>query len=238
MAKMNKGGQLSEAEAMAMADKMMKEKYNMSLGEAKNLEKMGKEGKQAWGEAYGTEVMADAQANPNKFNADQAKNMKTFDLAAEQTRLVQQIQAEGNKFYKQMNEINTKDSLEKIKLERNIAPLVAVLNTINDGEGSTETDAARAYGLLMKIYEFHRDYCGVMATIYVDFLVRRLASVKMNLPVHYRLQEITDKQTSLQTGVEIKGMTPDLMAWQSISDYLSQLDDIFRFNRMEKPTRD
>jgi len=42
MAKMNKGGQPSEAEAMAMADKMMKEKYNMSLGEAKNLEKMGR----------------------------------------------------------------------------------------------------------------------------------------------------------------------------------------------------
>ena len=134
-----------------------------------------------------------------------------------------------------MNEINTKDSLEKILLRKRIEPIEVILENLNDG---AKDYAARRYSLLIKIYEFNRSYCGELTPIYIDFLVRHLASVKMNMPVHYRLQEITDKQTSLQTGVKITGITPDLMAWQSISDYLTQLDNVFRFVGIEKPTPD
>jgi hypothetical protein len=237
MAKLKNGGQLSQAEAMTLANKMMGEKYNMSVGEAKNLGKMSKEGQKAWAEGYGTEMMADAQANPDKYNKDQKKNKNMYDLASEQTQLAQQIQAEEAKFQNQLEEINQKAAEERLKLDVQLAPLIKESEKINDGEGSTAADAARGYAFALKIYELRLKFCELMTPFYTDFLSRRLLSVKINLPNHYRLQEITDNLTAEQTGIKKGKMTPDLMALESISRYMTLLADLFRFSPGDKPTK-
>ena len=236
MAKLKAGGQLTEAEGMALANKMMGQKYNMSVGEARNVGKMSKEGQKAWAEGYSAEITADAQANPDKFNKDQKKNKNMFDLAAEQTKLARQIQAEEAKFQNLLDEINLKAADESKKLGVQLEPLLEESRKINDGEGSTAADAAHGYALALKMYDLKLKYCELMTPLYTDFLTRRLLSVQANLPVRYRLQEITDDLTAAQTGVNKGKIAPDLMALDSISGYLTLLADLFRFHPGEKPT--
>lgn len=237
MAKLQKGGKMSQAQAMEMANKMMGQQNNMSVDEAKKMSKMSKEDQQGYAEGMTTGMMADAQANPGKYKTGQKKDMQMYELAAEQTKLAQQIQAEDAKIQKQLAEINSKDLVEKKKLDEQLAPLKEELDKINDGEGSTAADAAHAYAVAMKMYNLELKYCELMTPIYTDFLNRHLVSVKTNLPVCYRLQEITDQLTAAQTGVKIDEIAPDLIALDSISRYLTLLKEAFRFAPMEKPTK-
>jgi len=236
-AKLQSGGQLTEAEGMALANKMMGQKYNMSVGEAQKLGKMSETGQKAWAEGYGAEAVADAQANPDKYKRGQAKDKGMFELAAEQSKLASQIQAEEAKDQTQLAEFNSKVQIERKKLDEQLAPLEEEARTINDGEGSTEADVAHSYALNMKRYNLELKYCELMTPLYIDFLNRCLVSVKANLPARYRLQEVTVELNTAQNGVKIEGIPPDMMALVSITNYMTLLDDVFRFAPMGKPTR-
>lgn len=230
MAKLQSGGQLSEAEGMALANKMMGQKYNMSVEEAKNLGKMGKEGQKAWAEGYSAEMMADAQANPDKFKNGQTKNKKLFDLAAEQSKLAQQIQAEESIIQNRLDEINKKDSVEKKRLNEQLAPLEVEADKFVGVMGEATTAGASQSDIIaMKMYNLRLKYCELMTPLYIDLVNRCLVSVKANLPLRYRLQEVTDELTAAQTGVKNGKVAPDLMALDSVYRYLIFLGDVFKY---------
>ena len=236
-AKLNPDGNLSEADAMAMAGKMMEKNYNMSIDEAKKLGNMSKEGQKAWAEGYGNEMMADAQANPAKYAGKMKADKNNFDLAAEKQTLTLKTMAEGAKFSNLLQEINDKDKVEKKNLARIIEPFEKELDHVNFGEGSTKSDWDKGYNLKMKIWEAQKSYCSKMTPILIDYLNRYLTSVKANLPDYYRLQELTDKLMEEQTGLPAGKLATDLMAMQSITDLLHQMKDVFRFSPGEKPER-
>ena len=237
-AKMKKGAQISEADAMEMAEKMMGSQYNMSVGEAKSLSKMSKEGQEAWGEAYAAEMMANAQANPQKVNADMGKNKNMFDLVSEQKSLTDKLLAQGKKVQKQLKEMNSKDSIEKIRLDKLLEPLKEEFDDINLGEGSEEADWAHALAVRIKMWGHQRTYCLKMTSVYVDILTQYRVALEANLSDHYRLQEITDELMQMQTGTTVKMVAPDLMAFESLSEYVTMLRDLFQFYPGEEPNND
>ena len=236
MAKLQNGGQMSQEQAMALANKMMGQQYNMSVGEAKNLGKMGKEGQKAWAEGYSAEMTAEAQANPDKFKNGQAKNKKLFDLAAEQNQLTTQIQAEESMIEKRLEEINKKDSVEKKRLNEQLAPLQVEADKYLGVLGVTGANAAKSYAIALKMYNLRLAYCELMTPLYIDLLKRRLVSVKANFILRYRLQEITDELTAAQTGAKDEKVEPDMMALDSVSRYLTSLEQVFKYSPGDKPT--
>ena len=238
MAKVQGGGQLSEAEGMALANKMMGQKYNMSIDEAKKVGKMGKEGQKAWAEGYSAEMMAEAQADPGKFKDGQTKNKKIFDLVAEQSQLATQIQAEEAMIENRLEEINKKDSVEKKKLNEQLAPLQVEAEKYLGVLGVTGADAAKAHAVAMKMYNLRLTYCEIMTPLYIDLLKHRLVSVKANFTLRYRLQEVTDELTAAQTGAKGEKVESDLMALDSVSRYLASLEQVFKYTPGDKPTND
>jgi len=229
-AKLQSGGQLTEAEGMALANKMMGQKYNMSVEEAKNLGKMGKAGQKAYAEGLSTEMMADAQANPDKYKRDQTKDKYMFDLAAEQSKLATQIQAEESIIQNRLDEINKKDSVEIKRLREQLAPLEVEADKFVGVMGEAATaGASQSDKIAMKMYNLRLKYCEVMTPLYIDLVNRRLVAVKANLPIRYRLQEVTDQLTAAQTGVKIEGIAPDLLALDSVYRYLIFLGDAFKY---------
>ena len=238
MAKLQSGGQMSQEQAMALANRMMGQQYNMSVGEAKSLGKMSKEGQKAWAEGYSAEMTAEAQANPDKFKNGQAKNKKLFDLAAEQNQLATQIQAEEAMIENRLEEINKKDSVEKKKLNEQLAPLQVEAEKYLGVLGVTGADAAKAHAVAMKMYNLRLTYCEIMTPLYIDLLKRRLVSVKANFTLRYRLQEVTDELTAAQTGAKGEKVESDLMALDSVSRYLASLEQVFKYTPGDKPTND
>jgi hypothetical protein len=235
MAKLQGGGQLSEAEGMALANRMMGQKFNMSVEEAKKVGKMGKEGQKAWAEGYSAEMMAEAQADPDKFKKDQTKNKKIFDLAAEQSKLAAQIQAEESMIQNRLDEINKKDSVEKKRLNEQLAPLQVEADKYLGVLGVTGAEAAKAHAIAMRMYNLRLKYCELMTPLYIDIVNRRLVSVKNSLPLLYRLQEVTDDMTAAQTGTKNEKVAPDLMALDSVYRYITFLGNVFKYHPGEKP---
>jgi hypothetical protein len=228
MAKLQGGGQLSEAEGMALANRMMGQKYNMSVEEAKKVGKMGKEGQKAWAEGYSAEMMAEAQADPDKFKKDQTKNKKIFDLVAEQSQLATQLQAEEAIIQNRLDEINQKDTIERKRLNELLAPLEAEAN-------STSISEARLKAIALQMYSLRLRYCQIMTPLYVELVNRRLVIVKANLPLKYRLQEVSDELTAIQTGAKNEKVAPDLMALDSVYRYITFLGNVFKYYPGEKP---
>ena len=99
-----KSGKMSKAETQAMADKMMQQMANMSMDETKNTKNLSKEGKDAYAQGLSTEMMATQQANPDKNQAQQKRDMNIAELAQEQSTLAHKIQARHKKFEDQLAE--------------------------------------------------------------------------------------------------------------------------------------
>jgi len=238
MAKLQGGGQLSQAEGMALANRVMGQKYNMSVDEAKKVGKMGKEGQKAWAEGYSAEMMAEAQADPDKFKNGQTKNKKIFDLVAEQSQLASQLQAEESIIQNRLDEINQKDSVEKKMLNELLAPLQIEAEKYLGVLGVTGAEAAKAHANAMKMYNLRLRYCQTMTPLYIDLVNRRLVAVKANLPLRYRLQEVTDELTAIQTGAKNEKVAPDMMALDSVYRYITFLGNIFKYHPGEKPVNE
>jgi hypothetical protein len=96
----------SKEQKKAIADKMLQQNMNMSVEEAKKVSKMSPEAQKAWGEAMSTEMMAEAQANPDKSKAAQMNNMNMYEMVQEQSQLAQKMQAGIMKFEEKLAEFN------------------------------------------------------------------------------------------------------------------------------------
>lgn len=224
MAKMKNGGKMSQAEAMAMADKMMKNKYNMSVGEVKNVQKMSKEGKQAWGEAYSAEMMADAQANPEKYKADQTKNMNMYELIKEKKELAEKHLAMNSKFQQQFQELENDTSENKTL--RDISKWTSEwygMSGVDYGQGPKMTALAN------RIKSAKISYCNKYTPKFFDIYHRYLIYIKTSLPDYYRMEELEFQIIAAQTKVNNKPSEPGLMALQIVSEYINKLNDVFKY---------
>ncbi len=216
---------MTEEEKNAIINKALQNSANMSLDEVKNLKKMDKEGKKAWAEAYGTEKMAEVQADSKKNQEQQLKAKSLYELTTMQKHIIDSIKAIETKFADQFAQID-KDPDAKIMLD-NIAKW--------DKEASGlmgETDNAgmqRLTELANKIKTEKQKYCSKYTPKYVEILRRYETYTKSSLPVWYRIESISEQQSKLQTGVDMK-QEPGLLGIGKIADYLHLLVGVFQYN--------
>ena len=76
-----------------------------------------------------------------------------------------------------------------------------------------------------------------MTPLYIDLVNRRLVAVKADLPLRYRLQEVTDELNAAQAGVKNEKIVPDMMALDSVYRYLIFLGDVFKYSPGDKPIK-
>ena len=224
IAKMNNGGQLSKEEKSALAGKMMSEKFNMSVGEAKSIQKMSKEGKAAYAEVLGTEMMANAHANPAKMKADQQKQMGNYQLLQKQGQLISKIQAQQEKFRKQFEDVEN-DTSETHTL-REIDKLTSdLLNRM----GEVHDDGAKIDAVANKIKTAKAGYCNKFTPRYFDVYRQYLNYINESIS-DYDQMEVANRQVmEVQTGVSDKMAEPGLMALELVEGYIGKLQDVFRF---------
>lgn len=231
LSRIEKQGGLSEAEAMAMMEKMTGSQFNMSVDEMQNLGEMSAQEQEAWAQAHAAKMMA----NPQQNQGVRDNNRKFFDQSMELKALGEKLAVSMADFEKKLGELNLKDARDKAKLEQLIAPLEIELRGINEGEGSTEADGANICRLRLKIYKLREDYCLMMTPVFFNLLEKNLVTLRLNIPDHYRYQVMSDEMTKDKTGVDFKILAPDLMAWESLVNHVNLLKDVFRFYPGEKP---
>jgi hypothetical protein len=209
-----------EKKAMAMA--MMQQNTNMSVDEAKKVSKMSKEGQKAWAEGMSTEMMADAQANPDKNKAAQKNNMNMFELTQEQSQIAQKIQLVTRKFDEQLEEFN------KLK-EKTLNEFEACLKKVGkDYENKINFDLGSSYAEAMEYQKnsCYQNCCGFLTPKYNAILLDRFNAMKAMDDEYIRLDVLTNELSSATTGTNKKVIEPGLTYLEALLDYIIHLQDL------------
>ncbi|MFA5971304.1 MAG: hypothetical protein WC780_03045 [Lentimicrobiaceae bacterium] len=227
--KLQSGKDLSEAEKNEMANKMIQQQANMSLDEAKNLKNMSKEGQQAWAQGYAAEQMAMAQANPGQYQAANQANMNQYALLSEQTTLRNKITAQESTLQQHYRDLDTEAEIEKANLAKELKPLYDELNSINDGEGSTQADVDHAEKVIKKINALQDKYCEQFTPRILEFIKQCKTSFEASIPDYDRIEEIQYQITAAQTGTALMTAGKGNYSIQAVNQYLGYLSQAYRY---------
>ena len=215
-----KNASKEEKKAMAMA--MMQQNMNMSVDEAKKVSKMSKDGQKAWAEGMSTEMMADAQANPDKNKAAQKNNMNIYELAQEQSQLAQKIQLVTRKFDEQLEEFN------KLK-EKILNEFEACLKKVDkDYENKTNNDLGDTYAESISLQKnaCYQNYCGYLTPKYKVILLERFNDMIALGDDYNRMDVLTNELAIATTGTDKKVIDPGLTYLEALLDYIVHLQDL------------
>ena len=222
MAKM-KSGKMSVAEKQAMANKVLQQQTNMSMGEVQNLSKMSDAGKKAYAEAYATEAQATAQANPNKQPVNQsAMNMQ--QLISAQQAVLGKINANGQKIGNLYASIQNDPDLSKMKKNiKDWQSKIMSMTGVDYGQGK-QMDS-----LAVLIKKEQTKICDKYTPKYRSALRQHLSIMKSSMADIQQLGEITGELTKAQTGIVPPAESTEIGKLQAIKEYLTNLKDAYQF---------
>ena len=216
-----------KAQKKALADQMIQQSSNISMGEIENLKKMDKAGKTAWAEAYATEKKAEVMADPKAYQQKAAADMKDYKLAEKQRQLADSLGAQAMKYMKQIEDLD-KDQAAQALLTQ-IDETEAKLNEEYKKENRQNDDAIKS--LSNSIRNLQISYCNMQTPKYLDILSRFKSFTQASLTPYYRLEKLTNQVNATQIGVNLN-TEPGMMGLQAISSYLSKLSDVYRYSHI------
>jgi hypothetical protein len=234
MVKMKNGKQLSKEEKMAISEKMMNEKFNMSVEEARNLQKMSKQGKQAWGEAYGAEMMANAANNPQQVQQQAADNKRMVDLIVEQKKLNDQLAGSYERSKNKAGEFFLEVEKAKADLAEKEKPILKELAKYDGGEGSTGNEA-QLEQLSRQLYELELTFCNQFTPRYFALLSDELTEIKKMIPVMNKAEEVNYEMLRMQSKTQIRNSSSGLQALQAVEGYFEEFKNCFQFVPTHEP---
>lgn len=230
--KQNKGAtgdqkKANEAQKKAMADQMIQQSMNISMGEIENLKKMDKAGQTAWATAYATEKKAEVMADPLAVQQKTATDMKNYQLLTKQRQLADSLNAQSTKYMKQFQDLdNDKNALA---LQTQIEGLEKKLNLEYEKQNRPNDDAIKS--LTNQIRDLQISYCNLQSPKYLEVLSRYKSFTQASLTPYNRLEKLTYQVNATQTGINLN-TEPGMMGLQAISSYLNRLSDVYRYNHI------
>jgi hypothetical protein len=216
-----------EAQKKAMADQMIQQSMNISMGEIDNLKKMDKAGQTAWATAYATEKKAEVMADPKAVQQKMATDMKNYQLLTKQRQLTDSLVAQQNKYMKQFQDLDSDKNA--VSLQAQIKELEEKLNEEYKKENRPNDNAIKA--LTNQIRDLQISYCNLQSPKYLEILSRYKTFMQASLMPYYRLEKMTYQVTASQTGVEMNA-EPGLMGLENVKAYLNRLSDVYRYNHI------
>jgi len=224
VAKMKNAKNLSKAEKEALANNMMMKQTNMSMDEMKNLSKMDDAAKKAYMEAYTTEMMANAQANP-KHQPVNNKGKTIQQLMAAQQDATNKITASSQEIANLYASIEAdpsgKEMLRKIEIWKN---KLMSMTGIDYGQGK-QMDS-----LSVLIKNEQIKYCNKFTPKYRTAIRQHFSLVKATIPDYRQLGDITAEVIKMQYGIVTPPESAEIGAMQAVKEYLTALKGAYKFN--------
>lgn len=217
-----------KAQKKALADQMMQQSMNISMGEVDNLKKMDKDGKKAWAEAYATEKKAEVMADPQAYKQKAAADMKDFELAQKQKQLADSLGAQLMKYMKQFEDMDNDENA--LAIQTQINELQDKLNKEYQKENRPNDNEIKS--LNNSIRKLQISYCNMQSPKYLDILSKYKGFTQASLTPYYRLEKLTNEVSAKQTGVNLN-TEPGMMGLQAISSYLGKLSDVYRYSHID-----
>jgi len=222
--KLKNSKNMTDAEKKALADKMVMQQTNMSMEEIQNMSKMSDAGKKAYAEAYATEAMANAQADPKKYAPDE-KARSLFNLSNEQKTLNQKITG-GMQKTENMYAAIENDPEGKImrdNMEKWHEKLMLMMGEVSASEEKIMDN------LSDQIKNEEIKYCNKFTPKYRAVLKQELATLKSSVPDCNRLDKVTQELFKLQTGVDALPEGLEMSSLGLLGAYLDHLKNAYKY---------
>jgi hypothetical protein len=221
--RMKNAKNMSAAEKQALANKMMQQQTNMSMGEVQNLSKMSDAGKKAYAEAYATESMAVSETDP----AQQARNANArtlYESLNARTAAMNKISATQKKITDLYSSVET-DPERQAMLDRMDAwhARITSMAGVDYGQGK-QMDS-----LALLITNEQIKYCDRFTPRYRGALRQHMQILKASLPDYKSYGEIMDESNKLQTGISTPPECREIASLSAIADYLRKLKGVYSF---------
>jgi len=223
-----KDKKLSKEEKKKIADKMMQSKANISMEEIERLKKMSKEGKEAWAEAYGTEVMTNMPSGDSvkteeqiKMEKELEKNSRLNELVKEQKLLINKIDAVNKMYDNKMAEFRKEDSLQTFILNEELKPLrERLLNYPTKEEQKS---------IYQQMAQYYINYCSVLSPKYINIISDVKNSIQPLLPDYNRLEELNSEINKILLGTESGLTSPGLMQLGAVQGLASIMAGAYKY---------
>ncbi len=220
--KQMQSGKMSAAEKQALANQVLQQQTNMSMGEVQNLSKMSEAGKKAYMEAYGTEMMATGQTAQNQQNAANAKNLN--QLIAEQQALNAKINETSMKISNLYSSIENDPEL--LKSYQNIEKWHNKLMSMS-GVDAGQGRQMDSLGILITNEQIK--ICNKFTPRLRSAIQQHFPLMTASIPDAYRLAQITAELTKSQTGVTLPNESFESGTLSLVINYLEALSEAYKY---------
>lgn len=216
---------MSEEEKEAIANAMLMEKMGMDLNDFKDLADMDTASQKRWAQGYGTMMMADAMANPQKSQDEQKELRDRFELQQEQQFMIEKIRAGQMKYFDQF------DTLQK-QADQAYEKMMDEFKNLDEQEKDCQnTDCIEA------IYEqknlLRRDYCYRFTPKFQKITNDFRIYIVNSFDEFDAFDIINNKVTEAQTGIKNTAFEPGLTALSMVLAYAQKEAAVFKFSYAE-----
>ncbi len=218
-----KSGNMSAADKQKMANQILQQQTNMSMGEVQNLSKMSDAGKKAYTEAYAAEMQASVQANPEKYKVNEAAG-NMHELISSQQAVLGRINSNAQKIGGLYSSIDSDPAIQRSykKIDEWHDKLTSMIG-IDYGQGK-QMDS-----LSMLIQREQIKICDKYTPTYRAALRQHFSVMKSSFSDQEELGRITSELTKMQTGVVLPVENTEVAKLQSVKGYLNNLKDAYKF---------
>jgi hypothetical protein len=220
--KQMQSGKMSAAEKQALANQVLQQQTNMSMGEVQNMSKMSEAGKKAYMEAYGTEMMATGQTTQNQQNEANAKNLN--QIIAEQQALNTKVNETSSKISNLYTSIENDPEL--LKSYQNIEKWHSKLMSMS-GVDAGQGRQMDSLGILITNEQIK--ICDNYTPRLRSAIKQHYPLMKASIPDAFRLAQVTAELTKSQSGVIVPPESFESGTLSLIKNYLEALSGAYTY---------
>lgn len=219
-----KAGKMSDADKQALANQILQQQTNMSMGEVQNLSKMSDAGQKAYAEALGTEMMAAQQSGQNK-PATNNKAGDMYKLIQDQQMVMNRINANATKIGNAYNSIDSDPELQKMR--KNISSWNSKMMAMSGIVSDKESKQMDSLAVLIKTTQIK--ICQNYTPKLRAAIRNHYSLMQASFPDLQKLAEITASLTLSQTGVGLPAESVEIGRLETIKGYLDRLKDAYQY---------
>lgn len=226
--KLQSGKEMTEAEQMAMADKMMRQQANISMDEAKKLQKMSKAEKEAWAQGYMAEQQAKAKTGNQQKNPMSEMAMKMSASLAEQSAITTKVQSMEADLQQKFDTLIAEARTDKVLLEKELQPFKKIIGS-HDGEGATQKDIEDGMKASAEVKLRQDKYCQKWTPKMLGFLKECMSTIESSFPDYDHMEELAYQSFENQAGKKIERKITGIKSIRAVGFYLGFVENTFKF---------
>lgn len=211
---------MSEEQQEALANQVMINQYNMTMGEAKKVADYDTASQRRWAKAQSTMMMADVQADSENNTKKQLEIKSDLELQQEIKWLQDKLMAGENKYLEKIRQIDIDADSARLKLNPQIDKLY---KDLNDGGGNSKQ-------VIGKIVALRQNYCERFTPDYLKTVEGFKGYIAEHMKEYSELEEMQVELGERQVGIRNPEYITGVVAMGRVGSYRSLVGDAYKYN--------